>query len=99
MGVADDGDGSGGAWADFARDGDLDLYVTNFFRESNTLYRNEWLRRFSDYTIQADLEAVTIPWLGWGTNFADFDNDGDLDLFVANGHVFPKVDDAPTGTS
>ena len=103
-GVAYNGDGDeeagmGVDFGDYDNDGDLDLYVTNFFRESNTLYRNEGLRRFSDYTIQADLEAVTIPWLGWGTNFADFDNDGDLDLFVANGHVFPKVDDAPTGTS
>ena len=88
-GVAYSGDGDeeagmGVDFGDYDNDGDLDLYVTNFFRESNTLYRNEGLRRFSDYTIQADLEAVTIPWLGWGTNFADFDNDGDVDLYVAN---------------
>ena len=103
-GVAYSGDGDEEAGmgvdsGDFDGDGDPDLYVTNFFRESNTLYRNEGGGRFSDYTVQADLEAVTLTMLGWGTAFSDLDNDGDLDLFVANGHVFPEVDDAPTGTS
>ena len=103
-GVAYSGDGDEEAGmgvdsGDFDGDGDPDLYVTNFFRESNTLYRNEGAGRFSDFTVQADLEAVTLTMLGWGTAFSDLDNDGDLDLFVANGHVFPEVDDAPTGTS
>ena len=103
-GVAYSGDGDEEAGmgvdsGDFDGDGDPDLYVTNFFRESNTLYRNEGGGRFSDFTVQADLEAVTLTRLGWGTAFADLDNDGDLDLFAANGHVFPEVDDAPTGTS
>ena len=97
-----DGDeeaGMGVDFGDFDNDGALDIYVTNFFRESNTLYRNERTGRFSDVTVQSDLEAATMTRLGWGTSFSDFDNDGDLDLFVANGHVFPEVDDAPTGTS
>ena len=103
-GVAYSGDGDeeagmGVASGDYDGDGDPDLYVTNFFRESNTLYRNEGAGRFIDFTVQADLEAVTLTMLGWGTRFTDLDNDGDLDLFVANGHVFPEVDDAPTGTS
>ncbi len=96
-----DGDeeaGMGVDFGDFDNDGDDDLYVTNFFRESNTLYRNGG-GRFADFTVEAGIEAVTMNRLGWGTRFADFDNDGDLDLFVANGHVFPQVDDAATGTS
>ena len=96
-----DGDeeaGMGVDFGDFDNDGDDDLYVTNFFRESNTLYRNAG-GRFADFTVEAGIEAVTMNKLGWGTRFADFDNDGDLDLFVANGHVFPGVDDAATGTT
>ena len=94
----DEESGMGVDAGDFDNDGDFDLYVTNFFRESNTLYRND-AGRFVDFTVEAGIEAVTMTFLGWGTRFADFDNDGDLDLFVANGHVFPQVDDAPTGTS
>jgi hypothetical protein len=84
---------------DYDNDGDADLHKTNFFRESNTLYRNEGGNRFSDVTSQAGLGAPTLNFLGWGTKFADFDNDGDLDLFVANGHVYPQVDQVPTGSS
>ena len=103
-GLAYSGDGQeeagmGIALGDLDSDDDLDIYVTHFFRESNTLYRNEGRGRYVDQTVEMNLEAVTIDRLGWGTSFTDFDNDGDVDLFVANGHVFPEVDAAPTGTS
>jgi hypothetical protein len=103
-GLAYSGDGQeeagmGIGLGDLDNDDDLDIYVTHFFRESNTLYRNQGGGRFVDQTVEMNLEAVTMDRLGWGTTFADFDNDGDLDLFVANGHVFPEVDAAPTGTS
>ena len=83
---------------DFDNDGDADLYVTNFFRETNTLYRNEGSGNFADITTRLGLAAPTINRLGWGTGFFDFDNDSDLDLFVANGHVYPQVDQVATGS-
>jgi predicted nucleotidyltransferase len=98
-GEGDEEAGMGIDAGDYDNDGDADLHKTNFFRESNTLYRNEGGNRFSDVTSQAGLGAPTLNFLGWGTKFADFDNDGDLDLFVANGHVYPQVDQVPTGSS
>ena len=97
-----DGDreaGMGVAGGDIDGDGDLDLYVTHFFRESNTLYLNDGQGRFEDLTQSAGLEDATLGSLGWGTHFFDQDNDGDLDLFVANGHVYPGIDLARMGTS
>jgi len=83
--------------ADYDGDGDVDLYVTNFYREPNTLYRNEGQGGFADVTEAAGLAAPTLEYLGWGTKLFDVDNDGDLDLFVANGHVYPQVDQAGAG--
>ena len=103
-GVAYNGDGDveagmGADFGDYDQDGDPDLYVTHFFTETNTLYRNEGGARFSDVTTTAGLAAPTVELLGWGTRFFDYDNDGRLDLFVANGHVYPQVDQAETGTT
>ena len=103
-GVAYNGDGDveagmGADFGDYDQDGDPDLYVTHFFTETNTLYRNEDGVRFSDVTTTAGLAAPTVELLGWGTRFFDYDNDGRLDLFVANGHVYPQVDQATTGTT
>ena len=103
-GVAYNGDGDveagmGADFGDYDQDGDPDLYVTHFFTETNTLYRNEGGVRFSDVTTTAGLAAPTVELLGWGTRFFDYDNDGRLDLFVANGHVYPQVDQATTGTT
>jgi hypothetical protein len=84
---------------DFDGDGDLDLFITNFHRESNTLYRNEGEGQFSDFTNPAGLEEPSYAKVGMATQFFDYDLDGDLDLFVANGHVYPEVSDAPLGTS
>ena len=89
----------GADFGDYDQDGDPDVYVTHFFTETNTLYRNEDGARFSDVTTTAGLAAPTVEMLGWGTRFFDYDNDGRLDLFVANGHVYPQVDQAETGTT
>jgi hypothetical protein len=73
---------------DFDRDGKLDVYVTTFSDDYKTLYRNEGDANFADVTSNAQILQATIPFLGWGTGFLDFDNDGLLDIFAANGHVF-----------
>ena len=54
---------------------------------------------FRDVTYQAGLGDPTIPFLAWGTGFLDFDNDGLLDIFIANGHVYPQVDAQDWGTT
>jgi enediyne biosynthesis protein E4 len=84
---------------DFDGDGRPDLYVTNFSDDYNTLYRNDGEGLFSDVTFRAHLGAPTFPNLGWATRFLDVDNDGDLDLFVVNGHIWPEVDQVASGTS
>ena len=91
--------GMGVAGGDYDGDGDMDLYVTHFFRESNTLYNNGGQGVFEDLTTQAGLEEPTLGRMGWGTAFLDYDNDSDLDLFVANGHVYPQIDLEHMGTS
>ena len=84
--------GMGVAAGDYLNEGRLSLYVTHFSEEYNTLYRNEGEFNFSDVTTRSGLDRPTLPYVGWGTLFEDFDNDGWLDIFVANGHVFPNVD-------
>ena len=91
--------GMGAAFGDYDNDGDLDIYVTHFSDDYNTLYRNEGGRFFLDVTYLAGAAEVSLPFVGWGTDFLDYDNDGDLDLFAANGHVYPAVDDYDFGTS
>jgi hypothetical protein len=87
------------AVGDYNRDGKVDFYVTNFSDDYNTLYRNDGDANFSDVTVRSGIAALTIPFLGWGTGFLDYDNDGLLDLFVANGHVYPGVDKQDWGTT
>lgn len=87
------------AVGDYNRDGKVDFYISNFADDYNVLFRNEGNGVFSEVTYQAGLVESTIPFLGWGTGFLDFDNDGLLDLFVANGHVFPIIDKQNWGTT
>jgi len=84
---------------DYDNDGDLDLIVTNFSEDYNTLYRNDGNGSFTDVTYSAGIGEIAWPYLGWGTQFVDFDLDGFLDLVVANGHVYPEVDKQELGTS
>jgi hypothetical protein len=83
--------------ADYDRDGRLDVFVTNFAQDYNTLYQNSAEGFFSDVSHQAGVVPRSLATLGWGTGFADFDNDGLLDLFVANGHVYPEIDRSGRG--
>jgi len=91
--------GMGLAVGDYDNDGRVDFHITNFSDDSNVLYHNDGDGNFTDLTFQAGLGETTIPFLGWGTSFLDYDNDGWKDLLVANGHVYPTVDDHQWGTS
>jgi enediyne biosynthesis protein E4 len=83
--------GMGITVADFNGDGRMDLFKTNFSDDTPTLYRNDSQGVFSDVTFAAGLGLHT-QYLGWGTMFFDFDNDGWPDLVLANGHVYPEVE-------
>jgi hypothetical protein len=86
--------GMGVACADLDRDGRPDLAVTNFFGESTTFYRNLGRMMFTDATSIVGLKAPSRFRLGFGITFLDVDNDGDLDLATANGHIHdlrPKI--------
>jgi hypothetical protein len=87
------------AVGDYDGDGRIDIHRTNFSDDSNVLFHNDGEGNFTDLTFQIGLGEITIPFLGWGTNFFDYDNDGLLDLLVANGHIYPNVDLYDWGTS
>lgn len=76
----------GVAAADLGHDGAPDIFVTNFYQESNTLYRYEALGFFSDETASCRLQDASLADLGFGTQFLDVDLNGTMDLFIANGH-------------
>ncbi len=77
--------------AAYAGDGRLGIFRTNFSDEYETLYRDRGDGNFDDVTLSSGLGRNT-RYVGWGTGFFDFDNDGWKDLFLVNGHVFPEVD-------
>ncbi len=91
--------GMGLGVGDYDNDGRVDFFVTNFSDDSNTLYRNDGDGNFTDVTFQAGMGEPSIPFLGWGTAFFDYDADGWKDVVVANGHVYPVVDAQQWGTS
>lgn len=91
--------GMGLAVGDADNDGRVDFHITNFSDDTNVLYRNDGDDNFTDVTFQSGLGEASIPFLGWGTSFLDYDNDGWSDLIVANGHVYPEVDKHQWGTS
>ena len=76
---------------DYNRDGLLDIVKTNFAGDTDSLYMNLGDGSFDDRTYQAGL-GINTRLLGWGVSFIDIDNDGWLDILVANGHVYPEVD-------
>ncbi len=83
--------GMGVSVGDYNRDGMLDIVKTNFAGDTDSLYMNLGDGSFDDKTYQAGL-GINTRLLGWGVSFIDIDNDGWLDILVANGHVYPEVD-------
>ena len=86
--------GMGADVADYDGDGRTDVVVTNFSHDWNTLYRNQGGMYFVDETFSAGFRDSYMK-LAWGVKFFDYDNDGWLDLMVANGHLYPQVDANP----
>ena len=80
---------------DFDRDGKLDFAVTNYADQPKGLYLNQGDTGFLDVTFSAKTAQASLPYVSWGTGFADFDNDGLPDLIIASGHVYPDVDTVP----
>jgi enediyne biosynthesis protein E4 len=78
--------------ADYDRDGWPDILKTNFSDDANNLYHNDGNGEFTDMAGPAGIGPVSVPFLGFGAKFFDFDNDGWNDIFIANGHVNPQVD-------
>lgn len=103
MGVAYNEDGReqagmGSTAADYDADGHIDLFKTNFSDDTSTLYHANGDGTFADVTASAGM-SINSDALGWGTMFADVDNDGYPDLLLVNGHVYPEVDQAQLGAT
>ena len=91
--------GMGTTFGDYDNDGLLDLTVSNFQKETNTLYHNEGSGFFADVTTLAGIGEITYSYLGWGIAFFDYNNDGYKDIFVANGHVLDNITDIDRSTT
>jgi hypothetical protein len=87
------------ATGDLNHNGLVDIFNTTFSDDYKPLYRNDGEGNFTDVSYQFKIAEPTIPFLGWGTSFFDYDNDGWLDLMFVNGHVYPQVDKLDWGTS
>ncbi|HEX5284224.1 MAG TPA: CRTAC1 family protein [Bryocella sp.] len=85
------------AVGDYLHTGRPSLYVTNFSDENDDLYRNDGHFNFTELSYPAGVAVPSLPFVKWGTAFADFDNDGWLDLIAASGHVYPQVDRLSVG--
>ena len=83
--------GMGTDFGDYNNDGKLDITVSNYQTETNTLYHNHDSSFFLDYTIPSGIAEITHGYLGWGIKFFDYDNDGYQDIFVANGHLMDNI--------
>jgi enediyne biosynthesis protein E4 len=98
--VSGDGHEQGSMGVDFGdidHDGKLDLFVTNFTQQPDALYWNRGVHGFDDISVSSGVGRPTDPYVGWGTGFVDFVNDGWLDIFEANGHVYPQMDQVRMG--
>jgi hypothetical protein len=87
------------AVGDYENNGLIDLFVDDFGDDYKVLYHNDGDASFTDVSYKVGVAQVTIPFVGWGDGFIDYDNDGWLDLLTVNGHVYPQVDEHDWGTT
>ena len=87
------------AAGDFENNGMVDIFNTTFSDDYKPFYRNEGDANMTDISYQLGIAEISVPFLGWGDAFIDYDNDGWKDLMMADGHVYPQVDRYPWGTS
>jgi hypothetical protein len=79
--------------ADYDQDGWMDLFVSNVDQEMYSLYHNDHDEVFDDLAVATGIGMTTRLMSGWGVKFLDYDNDGDLDLFLANGHPDDRIEE------
>ncbi len=84
---------------DFNNDGRLDVFITSYEKQLTALYQNLGQGYFQDVTLRTGAGVNTLPRVNWGTGWVDFDNDGDRDLFFANGHIHDNLDEFDDTTS
>ncbi len=87
------------AVGDYLNNGLLDFAITDFSDEYKLLFRNDGNNSFTEVSMRSGIGKTSIPFLGWGTGFLDYDNDGWLDLMFVNGHIYPAADRLDWGTS
>jgi hypothetical protein len=87
------------AAGDYENNGLVDFFVTDFGDDYKVLFHNDGAASFTDVSYDVGIAQTTIQFVGWGDGFLDYDNDGWLDLFMVNGHVYPQVDQHDWGTT
>ena len=87
------------AVGDYENNGLIDFFITDFGDDYKVLFHNEGDASFTDVSHKVGIAQIPIPFVGWGDGFIDYDNDGWLDLFMVNGHVYPQVDQHDWGTT
>jgi hypothetical protein len=87
------------AAGDYENNGLIDFFVSDFGDDYKVLYHNDGDASFTDVSYKAGIAQTSIPFVGWGDGFIDYDNDGWLDLFMVNGHVYPQADEHEWGTT
>jgi hypothetical protein len=83
------------AAGDYENNGHLDLVNTTFSDDYDVVFKNDGTGSFNDVSYEVGVAQATIPFVGFGDGFLDYDNDGWKDLLIANGHVYPNVDQHP----